>query len=99
MSGERMPFFVDRQSYRRRRLADAARLMPVLGGMLFFLPLFWKGSEGGEGVGTAAVMAYIFGAWALLALASGLLSRHLHEGSDRPDPMREDANADQGEAE
>ncbi|WP_397543294.1 hypothetical protein [Roseovarius salis] len=55
-------------------MADAARLLPVLGGILFLVPLLWKDAAGGR---TAHVMAYLFVVWAGLAALSGVLSRHL----------------------
>nr|WP_294614957.1 hypothetical protein [uncultured Roseovarius sp.] len=39
MSAERGPVFLARRTYRRRRLADGARLLPVIGTVLFFIPL------------------------------------------------------------
>lgn len=35
------PLFLARAPYRRRRLRDAARLLPVLGVFLLLLPLLW----------------------------------------------------------
>jgi peptidoglycan/LPS O-acetylase OafA/YrhL len=35
------PLFLARAPYKRRRLRDAARLLPVLGVLLMVLPLMW----------------------------------------------------------
>lgn len=35
------PLFLARAPYRRRRLRDAARLLPVVGTFLLLLPLLW----------------------------------------------------------
>lgn len=35
------PLFLARAPYRRRRLRDAARLLPVVGAFLLLLPLLW----------------------------------------------------------
>ncbi|GAW33730.1 hypothetical protein RA2_00773 [Roseovarius sp. A-2] len=78
MSPEHGPVFLARRTYRRRRLADGARLLPVLGGVLFCLPLLWKG--GATLPGTAETMFYIFGLWAVLVVISGVISRHLRAG-------------------
>ena len=75
------PVFLQREFYRARRRADAARLLPILGACLFALPLLWRG-EGGE-VSTSRAMLYLFGVWALLIIAAGLLSRRLGEPRER----------------
>ncbi|WP_407495544.1 hypothetical protein [Pseudooceanicola sp. MF1-13] len=74
MSDRRMPLFLGRVSYRQRRLADAARVLPVIGGALMALPLLWPrgGAEGTPATSTA--MIYVFGVWALLTALSALLS-------------------------
>lgn len=75
--GTRAVFF-ERRTYRRRRIIDATRLLPVLGVVLFLIPLLWQGEDGAR---TTDVMLYIFAIWALLAGLSGLVSRDL--GHDR----------------
>ena len=85
MSGKPTPIFVQRRTYRRRRLADAARLLPVLGAVLVMIPLLWQGDgrpDGGlqaasDGGRTAWVMTYFFFVWLGLAVLSGVLSRYL----------------------
>lgn len=72
------PLFLERRMYRRRRLADAARALPVLGAVLLCLPLLWPAHAA-----TARVMLYVFGLWCLLAIISGVISFFLHE-DDRP---------------
>lgn len=65
------PVFLERQSYRRRRLSDAARLLPLLGAVLFAVPLLWPRAEDGqEPVPTSAAILYIFAVWALLILVN-----------------------------
>lgn len=63
--------FLERQSYRRRRLMDAARLLPLLGILLFVVPLLWPVPRPGQGEAAATVtmsgaMIYVFCAWVLL---------------------------------
>ena len=41
MSEPNQPLFLERTSYRRRRVADAARLVPFVGLMLWLLPALW----------------------------------------------------------
>jgi hypothetical protein len=67
------PLFLARQTYRRRRLMDALRLLPWLGVFLFGLPLLWRAP------GTASGLLYIFGAWALLIVLSFALVRRFTE--------------------
>lgn len=74
------PVFLERRSYRQRRLMDAARLLPVLGGLLWLVPLLWPQRTGSpapaevEAVATSSAIVYIFGVWIVLALAALFLS-------------------------
>lgn len=61
--------FLERRSYRRRRMMDAIRLLPGVGVMLWMLPLFWSGmSDSVEPVRTSTAITYVFGVWVLLIL-------------------------------
>ncbi|MFP4328125.1 MAG: hypothetical protein ACLFQL_08955 [Paracoccaceae bacterium] len=75
------PIFVQRQTYRSRRLMDAARLLPLLGACLFAVPLLWPDEDGGA-IRTSRAMIYIFGVWTLLIVATALLSRRLGRDGD-----------------
>nr|WP_246849335.1 hypothetical protein [Rubellimicrobium arenae] len=56
--------------YRRKRLRDAAYLLPLLGVVLLLIPLLWTPSDDVGGVGNAASLLFVFGVWAgLIALA------------------------------
>ena len=67
MAGGPGPVFLARRGYRRRRLGDAARVLPVLGVVLFALPATGAVPEG------AAGFVYLFAAWAgLIAMAAAL---------------------------
>ena len=74
MSRPRAPLFLERESYRRRRLMDAARVLPVIGLVLFLLPALWR-QNGDPNTGSEAL--YLFAVWAGLILAAGLLARPL----------------------
>ena len=67
------PLFLAPAPYRRRRLRDAARLLPFAGALLFMLPMLW----GREGGGTGPDGLYLFGVWGLLIASAGWLSRRL----------------------
>ncbi len=71
--------FLERQSYRRRRLVDVARLLPLLGVLLLLIPLLWPGS-GAVAVANGSVPSmpmsrafiYVFSIWAILIAGAGL---------------------------
>ena len=62
--------FLERRSYRRRRLSDASRLLPIVGAVLFLIPLFWQTDQGS--VLLSFVFGYIFAIWAGLILLNVL---------------------------
>ena len=57
--------FLQRASYRRRRLADAARLLPIFGLCIVFVPLLWSSDTP---VSLSGALIYIFSAWVTLIL-------------------------------
>ena len=74
------PVFLERQSYRRRRLMDAARMLPLFGVLIFAVPLLWPNPDAteitAEGVRTVQMsdaILYIFASWAVLICLSVLL--------------------------
>ncbi len=70
-SVSRPSLFLERQSYRRRRLSDAARLLPFMGAALFAIPMLWPDSRSAqEGVTLSSAIFYIFTCWAVLIVAS-----------------------------
>ena len=83
MSEPRRPLFLERANYRGRRLADAARILPVAGAFLFLLPILWA-PAGGAPHGTTDDWLYLFGTWAMLILAAGLIAPRLMRGEDPP---------------
>ncbi|WP_417839266.1 hypothetical protein [Tritonibacter scottomollicae] len=72
--------FVERRTYRRRRLMDISRLAPFIGALLFLVPLLWArqeldqsadvapGNQSGSSMSSA--MIYIFSVWIGLILFS-----------------------------
>lgn len=84
MKDRAAPLFLEQRSYRRRRLIDAARVLPVAALVLFIMPaLLGAGREGGM----ARLVIYFFGVWFLLVLGTAILSRAL----SRRDGDRESA--------
>ena len=74
------PLFVERETYRRRRLLDAARILPVAGLVAVLLPVLW--SAGGQ-TSTAAEGLYLFALWGALVILAALLARPLRDQLDR----------------
>lgn len=70
--------FLERASYRQRRLRDAARLLPVLGAVLWAIPLLWAPVEPG-GNNSVEALLYTFGVWVGLIALSAVVSRRLQD--------------------
>ena len=89
--------FLQRRSYRQRRVADAARMLPIAGLILMLLPLLFTGGEAGETepVRTSQIGLYIFALWVVLMATAFGLSRGLQEPKDRADDTLLDAGAEQ----
>ena len=68
------PLFLHRDTYRRRRVMDAARVLPILGAALLLLPLLWAPDHT-----TASGAVYLFLAWFILIIGAAVLSRKLSE--------------------
>lgn len=81
------PIFLERRSYRRRRLWDAVRMLPFLGAVLWMVPLMWPMPDGadGQGVSTSSALLYIFAVWVFLAFVARLLWRGTSQTADPPD--------------
>ncbi len=83
------PKFLARAGYRRRRMADAARLVPLVGAVLMLVPVLWPGT----GTRTSGAMIYVFVTWAGLIAVIGAMSRPLGRMMRDPDPGAEPASA------
>jgi len=68
--------FLERSSYRQRRMRDAARMLPVLAMVLMLLPLMWP-RETADQSATSSGIIYLFGLWMVLILLAFVLSRVL----------------------
>lgn len=82
MPGRDKPLFLARQGYRRRRIIDAARLLPIFGTVLFLVPILWD-LAGPQEPGTEAAPQlaergiYLFTVWAGLVISAAALSSRL----------------------
>lgn len=88
MQRPRSPLFLAPASYRRRRLADASRLLPVLGIILLFLPLMW--TETSDLRLTSGHVIYFFGVWFFLVLLAAAFAPGLQAGDGTEDGSGED---------
>ena len=70
----RPPVFLERGSYRRRRMMDALRFLPILGILLWMVPMLWPTpAEVPEPVDTIAMstaVVYVFAVWCALIVAA-----------------------------
>ena len=91
MAREPSPVFLERGSYRRRRVMDAARLVVVVGAGLWMVPLLWPSPEQTDvpPVPMSTALFYIFGVWLALIVVSSILVSRLR---------RDKAFDEQGEA-
>ncbi|MEQ9695502.1 hypothetical protein [Shimia sp. SDUM112013] len=65
MSDRRSPVFLERQSYRRRRLIDSIRMLPLIGALLWFIPVLWPTGPVSV-ISTSQAIIYLFGCWLAL---------------------------------
>ena len=97
MSDVGKPLFLERESYKRRRVIDASRLTPLLGAFLFLIPLAWpdRGASG-EPV-LANIGLYMFAVWFFLVVCAAFVARRLSRDDWRPDaPATEDQETEAG---
>ena len=83
------PVFFHRATYRQRRLRDAARLVPVLGLLLWAIPLTWRADETGT-VG-AAGLVYVFGVWLFLIVLTAVLASGMRDTKSVTDESETEA--------
>ncbi|SIT11278.1 hypothetical protein SAMN05421759_1179 [Roseivivax lentus] len=73
------PVFFERRTYRRRRLQDAARILPLIGAFAWLIPLLWpRGAEDGPPMSQALI--YVFTIWVVLIVVGAILSYRLTLG-------------------
>lgn len=74
--------FLQRQTYRYRRLVDALRVLPVLGFVLWMLPLLLAGEPQRGMASSANSLIFIFGVWCLLIVFAAWLAHRLGRHAD-----------------
>ena len=82
------PLFLERGTYRLRRVMDAVRLLPLLGLVLWMIPLLWPsaGDPSGATVPMSRALLYIFAVWAVLIVASGALWLRIRKLPQKDEP-------------
>lgn len=78
------PVFLARKSYRRRRMTDAARLLPVVGVFLILLPVLWQPASTAA-PDTGYGVAYLFIVWTVLIIAARVISHFVAGEADASD--------------
>lgn len=74
------PLFLARKSYRRRRMMDAARLLPLAGIFFILMPILWQPRETPE-PDTGFGLVYLFVVWALLIIVARVVSHLVADAS------------------
>ncbi|WP_299690604.1 hypothetical protein [uncultured Tateyamaria sp.] len=89
--------FLERRSYRRRRMMDAVRLLPIFAALLFMLPLFWPTAPDTPEVpvSMSTAVIYVFLVWLMLICAAYGLWSILW--SARPVDVPDPDDSDDGE--
>ena len=87
MAGKPTPVFLERGNYRRRRRMDAIKLIAIVGGAMWMIPLLWvtPDENGAEAVSMSDALMYVFGVWLLLIVFSAILILRLRRDPDVED--------------
>ena len=84
---------MERQHYQTRRFGDAARILPVAGAVLIYVPLLWPLGEGNDPVSTVGAGVYLFLVWLMTILAAAALARPLMRVHRDQTPEKDDSDA------
>ncbi|MGA9410281.1 MAG: hypothetical protein WBV78_07535 [Roseobacter sp.] len=74
MARKPLPVFLERNSYRKRRLMDALRLLALFGAVLWMIPTLWPNASDpmAQPIATSTALFYVFGVWIVLIGLSAL---------------------------
>ncbi len=88
--------FLERRSYRRRRLLDGLKLLPFVAAWLFMLPLLWPdgGAHSATSQSMSSALIYVFSVWFVMIVIGGALIaaqkkvslKGKQDASEEPDP-------------
>lgn len=94
MSRDAPNLFLERRAYRKRRMVDAARLLPIFGAVLLCLPMLWSLIDGSS-VATTYVIRFLFLSWlgliVLAAVISSRLPNTVRDDGAQPEPDIQDS--------
>jgi hypothetical protein len=79
MTGSTQSRFLDRESYRKKRLIDASKLLPLLGALGFILPFVYLFTEEDAQRSPGQTAIYLFVAWLVLILCAGYLAPRMRD--------------------
>lgn len=92
------PVFLERRSYRQRRMMDTLRILPFAGLLLWMLPVLWPNPDVtgaatnpdvAQGIKMSKAIVYVFCVWVTLILSSALIWHRLRSDLDeRSGPPR-----------
>ena len=85
MNPKASALFLARSLYRKRRLSDGAKLLPIFGAVLLLLPLLWVHQSAPERSSIATNWVYLFIVWSFLILAAACLAKSLNKFEDGND--------------
>ncbi|MDO5529746.1 MAG: hypothetical protein Q4F71_10115 [Paracoccus sp. (in: a-proteobacteria)] len=79
------PLFLERAAYRRRRLRDAARVLPAVSLLLCVVPVIWTP----KAMSFAGGAIWFFAVWLAIVVLSGVLHLALgrQRGAERSDEL------------
>ena len=87
MNTRKSPQFLERQSYKQRRLIDMIKVLPLVGGLLWATPMLWRNGDDGD-VKTSSAIIFVFLVWIALVTLSSFLARTLGR-ADSDDPQKD----------
>ena len=95
-SGQRSArhIFLERRGYRQRRFVDAARLLPIVGLLLWLVPLVWPQSGDEGALSTSNATLFVFAIWFGLIVLGAFLAWKMVPRSNSVVP--EDTSAQSG---
>ncbi len=73
-----LPVFLERSSYRKRRVMDALKLLALFGFILWMIPTLWPDGSDPDAapVSMSHALFYVFGVWfVLIVLSAAFVSR------------------------
>ncbi|NJM82660.1 MAG: hypothetical protein HC844_09265 [Tabrizicola sp.] len=89
MARRKRPLFLDPRRYRRTRLRDAARLLPIFAAVMLILPLLWA-APGETSRRTSGDVIYFFVLWLLVIAIAAAFAPGLSEDEPAPKDKEEE---------